>query len=334
MGVGLGLSKSKSKSTQDTTGSYNKTMAPTNPEWVTQGIQGAVGGLAGLQGQDPRSFVAGPSGLQNQQFGYAGALGGQGMDWLGQAAQMAGNASYAPGLGQAQNLDPSAHANAATAYGGISNYMNPYDDQVVQNGLRDNERSRQMAEMNTAAAAQAAHAFGGSRHGVADAETNSAYDRNAQSFIGNLRQGGFNTALQYANADADRAQGTNLFNASADNDRAMAQAQLGQQMTLANQAAVNGAGQFNAGQRLAGASLLGGLGQYGLGNLASSGATQQGLMQALAGAPLAVQQQIASMFGTLPLGLFQGGTESGNETSHTKGTGSSLGVSASASYGK
>ena len=80
----------------------------------------------------------------------------------------------------------------------IGQFMNPYTKQVTQNTLTDLERQRQM-QMNTLGAqASNARAFGGSRHGVAEALTNEGFARQGAQTFGNLQQQGFNTALQAA----------------------------------------------------------------------------------------------------------------------------------------
>ncbi len=65
------MSKKTKTSSQSTS---TATRTPTNPEWVTSGLQGLGGKIMGLADQDPRSFVAGPSTLQNQVFGDAAKL--------------------------------------------------------------------------------------------------------------------------------------------------------------------------------------------------------------------------------------------------------------------
>ena len=80
----------------------------------------------------------------------------------------------------------------------IGQFMNPYTRQVTQSTLTDLERQRQM-QMNTLGAqASNAKAFGGSRHGVAEALTNEGFARQGAQTFGNLQQQGFNTALQAA----------------------------------------------------------------------------------------------------------------------------------------
>ena len=91
----------------------------------------------------------------------------------------------------------------------IGAYQNPYTDQVVNTGLGDIERSRQMAINDTGAAATAAGAFGGSRHGVAEALTNEGFARQASQFAGQQRQAGFNNAQQGAMFDVNSRMAAN-----------------------------------------------------------------------------------------------------------------------------
>ncbi len=122
----------------------------------------------------------------------------------------------------------------------IGQFMNPYTSMVTGQTLSDLERQRQMATNTTGAQATQAGAFGGSRHGVADALTNEAFARQGAQTFGNLQQQGFNTALRAAQAQ----QGTQLAGA----------AQLGQ---LGQQA-------FNTGQSIQQQQMQQGLMQQGL----------------------------------------------------------------------
>ena len=82
----------------------------------------------------------------------------------------------------------------------IGQFMNPYTGMVTGQALSDLERQRQMAMNTTGAQATQAGAFGGSRHGVAEALTNEAFARQGAQTFGNLQQQGFNTALGAAQA--------------------------------------------------------------------------------------------------------------------------------------
>jgi hypothetical protein len=119
-------------------------------------------------------------------------------------AQIAGAAQGGVG---AQNLD------AASAMTGqmmnmpdmanISNFYNPFQQQVIDATMSDMERARQGAVQQIGQQANAARAFGGSRHGIADTMANQEFARNAGSTLANLRSQGFNTAanlMQQTNA--------------------------------------------------------------------------------------------------------------------------------------
>lgn len=115
---------------------------------------------------------------------------------------MTGGPSNAPS-GQPGVYDQSAGAYSA-ALGGtagamagpnIDQFMNPYTEQVTQQTMGDLERQRQMAMNDTGAAATQANAFGGSRHGVAEALTNEGFARQGAQTFANLNQQGFDTAL-------------------------------------------------------------------------------------------------------------------------------------------
>jgi hypothetical protein len=119
----------------------------------------------------------------------------------------------APAQSQGFNVNQAAAGGLQKAFQGteaamqapnIGQFMNPYTRQVTQNTLADLERQRQM-QMNTLGAqASGARAFGGSRHGVAEALTNEAFARQGAQAFGNLQQQGFNTALQAAQAQQGR----------------------------------------------------------------------------------------------------------------------------------
>ena len=84
---------------------------------------------------------------------------------------------------------------AAMAGPNIAAFQNPYQQQVTDRTLQGLERQRQM-QMNTLGAqASSAGAFGGSRHGVAEALTNEAFARQGADTMAGLNQQGFNTAL-------------------------------------------------------------------------------------------------------------------------------------------
>lgn len=110
------------------------------------------------------------------------------------------NAAAAPQeSGQIANTDMSA-------------YMNPYTQQVSDVVMQDLQRQNQILGNQMDASAMQAGAFGGSRHGVANAETNRAFlDQVARSSAG-LNQNAYNTALQSAQFDIGNRNQMSQFN--------------------------------------------------------------------------------------------------------------------------
>ena len=95
--------------------------------------------------------------------------------------------------------------------GGIGQFFNPFEDQVVQQALADVQRASDIAGQQDAAQAVSAGAFGGSRQAIMEAErARNLMDQQGQ-LAGQLRQAGFGQAMtqaQKAFEDAqERAQG-------------------------------------------------------------------------------------------------------------------------------
>ena len=88
-----------------------------------------------------------------------------------------------------------AGTGAAMAGPQIGQFMNPYTQMVTGQTMQDLERQRQMAINTAGQQATQAGAFGGSRHGVAEALTNEGFARQGAQAFANLNQQGFNTAL-------------------------------------------------------------------------------------------------------------------------------------------
>jgi len=80
----------------------------------------------------------------------------------------------------------------------IMSFQNPYTQQVINASMADLERQRLMQQNQLGAQATAANAFGGSRQGIAEAETNRAFAQQGGQLASGLRLQGFNTALQAA----------------------------------------------------------------------------------------------------------------------------------------
>ena len=102
---------------------------------------------------------------------------------------------------------------AAPIASGMGMYQHPFENQVM--GAFQDDLSRQTAIQQSANQARAAGsgAFGGSRHGLVEAQTNEAAQRNLGQFSAGLRSQGFNTAAQLSNQDIQNrmAAGTGMF---------------------------------------------------------------------------------------------------------------------------
>ena len=94
-----------------------------------------------------------------------------------------------------------------TAAQGMGNYQNPYENQVVQQTLRDVGSQALNAQNMLGAQASAANAFGGSRHGIAESEMAKNYTQQMFDQANRMRQQGFNTALGASQADLSRQLG-------------------------------------------------------------------------------------------------------------------------------
>jgi len=171
----------------------------------------------------------------------------------------------------------------------IAQYQNPYTQQVIQANEADILRGAQIGLNELGAQAQAARAFGGSRHGVAMGEMGrNVLQQLAQSSAG-LRQTGFQ------------------------------QAQSAAQQDIQNRLAQEGLGLQGSQQRLGAASQLGNIANLGFGmgqtvtqNMMQQGALQQALQQQLidaakgqyagyTGAPAQTIGYVSSALGATPV---------------------------------
>lgn len=148
----------------------------------------------------------------------------------------------------------------------INRFMNPYEDQVVQQSMRDIGDAQQQALNLQGMQADRANAFGGSRHGIAEAETRLGYGQQMADTSNLMRQQGFNTALGAAQQDASTINEARMYGAQ---QRASAQAQN----LAAQQAAMQT--RLGAGQQLAGMGQQG----FGISQAIQNQQMQQGLLQ-------------------------------------------------------
>lgn len=127
----------------------------------------------------------------------------------------------------------------------IQQYMNPYTQAVTEQSLADLERSRQLQQQQTAAQATAARAFGGSRQGVAEAETNRAFGENAARLVAQQNAAAYQAAQQASESDLARQMQAQQLNQAQDLATTQQSLQLAGQFGLANQQAALEAARAN-----------------------------------------------------------------------------------------
>ena len=217
------------------------------------------------------------AGPQFAKIGDMQTYGGATIDPIERArAARLGAAERMQGVGAVQAAQaPSQIAVDQLRTQDISQYMNPYQQQVIEAGQADIERQRQLASENLAAQAQKAGAFGGSRQAVQEGVLAGEALRQAGQLSAQQRQAGFQQAVESGKFDigqtqaartmasqqefqasqlgqqareaaAAREQAARAGNMQAANQFAQQQAQLEQQATLANQAAFNTRAQAQA----------------------------------------------------------------------------------------
>jgi len=203
--------------------------------------------------------------------------------------QAAAQGIYGAGMTTAGELGYQPGQIGTIAGSNIAQYQNPYTKQVIDAQAADVLRNAQIGMGQLGAQAQAAKAFGGSRHGVAMGEIGRGVAQILGQQSASLRQAGFQQAQQAAQQD------------------------------IQNRLAQEGLGLQGSQQRLGAAAQLGNLANLGFGmgqtltqNLAQQGALQQGLQQALldaakqqyagyTGAPAASIGYVSSALGATPV---------------------------------
>lgn len=275
--------KTKTSSTSTSTGTSN----PIVPGYVQGPLTDYFGQVGNLLNSG--QTMAGPTPLQNQAFAGAANLGG-------------GNGAVNDAMGGAtagMNYQPGTVTAGQLSDTDLTKYLNPYTQNVVDTTMAQLDRARQGAITQGQGSATMAHAYGGSRHGVADAETNRGFLDTAAGTIANLYNTSYNNAQNSALTDIGNRLNADQFNVNA--------------------------GLQGANQRLNAASLLG---QLGLNQNASQRAdvtTQAdlGAQQREASDPVQQRAQILAMIRSL-LGVSgsdtfgnqidQSGTQSGQTT--------------------
>jgi hypothetical protein len=130
----------------------------------------------------------------------------------GMTRQLAtGDTGAAALQGSIQGTQAAMNYQPQSVVSNIGQYMSPYTQSVIDAAMGDIERNRLIQNQAIAGQARAAGAFGGSRHGVVEAEGNRAAQELAAKTAAGLRESGYTQALGAAQQDlANRQAAANL----------------------------------------------------------------------------------------------------------------------------
>lgn len=156
----------------------------------------------------------------------------------------------------AKNIDPSL-IDAATLQRYVSMIDPSYTNSVIDTSLNDLNRARQMTMLGVDANAARQGAFGGTRLGVAEGETNRGFGDAAARTTSGLRQNMYDTAIANMQNDLQRQQAASIANTQyglqadsqnqgVDASTAQSNAQMKNAMEAANMASANASGASNA----------------------------------------------------------------------------------------
>jgi hypothetical protein len=241
-------------------------------DMFNQNVQRATGVADNLQAREFAGFTPdyyagkdqvystlnGP-GQQSIEAAQRGAARGMGYRPLSIASRDVTGMGYDAALGEARGYNATTGSAALANRGdvrdvaggsflnaNIGEYMNPFLNLVAGNTMNDMDRSRQMVQRQNADQAVASKAFGGSRQGLLEAETNRNYFDRLGNTLGGLYASGFDTASGLAGQDLNRGLQAALSNQGMDFGITGLNTGNQQQMNLANMAALNEAARFGA----------------------------------------------------------------------------------------
>jgi hypothetical protein len=210
---------------------------------------------------EQRMLAAGQrAGAAGPQFGAAQQRIGAGVGAGYQAATAAQQAAQQPGFGAAEaTLGRGIAALGGAAKGftpsDVQAFMNPYQQQVIDESLRQINRQGDIARQNLQAQAVRAGAFGGSREGIqrAELERGLAEQRNA-AITGALAQG-YQSSAQQAQEAFEQQQQRQLaqaqgFQGAAGQGGSLAAQRAGLGQQAAQQLAQAGGMEMQAGSQL------------------------------------------------------------------------------------
>jgi hypothetical protein len=174
------------------------------------------------------------------------------------AANLAGNQGYNAATATASTADPNAtqataslaqpaqQADAQSLLTNFAAYQNPATQALRDTALADFDTNAGQVRAQQAAQAARSGAFGGSRLGIREAQTEGELARARASTDAQLLDRAFTQAVGMSQFDAGNRQQAGLFNAGQANDTSRLNAQLGTQTGLFNAGAQNDRAGLNA----------------------------------------------------------------------------------------
>ena len=140
----------------------------------------------------------------------------------------AAGASAAGGSDRATQL-----LNQSAQYGNLDRYQNPYQTSVIDTTMAEMRRQQELQQDKYDTQAGLAGAFGGSRHGVGEAEMERGHDQNRATMLSQLNQQGYQAAqaAQEQHRQRQGQAGIGIGNLGLDTARVQSGlGQLGQQL--------------------------------------------------------------------------------------------------------
>jgi hypothetical protein len=291
----MGVSTKKSKTTTNQNTTMNTT--PTNPEWVTTGIQGLAGDIGKtFDGIDPKTLVGGANPLQTL------------------AGNTASHFENPASFGQAQNFLTSASGAGPQKVVGAdaSSYIGRFKDAGLKDYLEASLGDYDFGAGQTRAQNKLALAgdttFGGSSGALQTSLSEDMLNRGRGKLSADIRQHAFDTALGAALQQAQMDNGVGATNAG------LAETALSRQLNGGN--ALTALGSAQGANERANTGL-----QYDIGSGLRDVQNQQNA------SPITALMGKIAAYGGLPLDLFKGSNATGtlNGTTKTKSSGASLG---------
>lgn len=180
-----------------TISSNNSTSENKIPEWLTAASQRGIGAATDLLNNPGQTYTgeltAGMNDIQNAVGVGLGNLVGQAAPYFNAAGNAISGGMQAP-----MEVVSGTYKNGLQ---GISDYMNPYIDTVVDSVSDISRSNLNNALQQTNDQALSAKAFGGSRHGIREGVATAQNNRDTNNIIANLLNTGYNNATNLMGQD-------------------------------------------------------------------------------------------------------------------------------------